>query len=542
MVMKGPVLVLGVALSACAGGAGDPYDYKELVATPSHPVEVRKGLFDFGKDAIGWLELTGAPVGPYEIVLGEMTNAAGHVANPYPKATIRTHRLLGTMTASPHVVIVPKDRLNTTGWDPKAPPVPPPPHFPVTTAFRYVEVVAAGRPLAATDLVRQMVHYPIDMAQSSFACDNAVLNEVYDFCKYSVLATSFCGVYVDGDRERTPYEADAYVNQLCQYAIDADGSLARKSHEWLLEHPTWPTEWKQLSITMAWTDWMWTGDTRSLAKNYGRLQDRLVGNSPRRDIVDWPACERDGFVMTNSNAVVDALNCRNLVELAEIAAALGKAADAARYRAEAQAAKAKFVTDYLDRETGLFVDSVEVRHSSLHANAAALAFGLVPAERMDGVAAFLERKGMACSVYFAQFLLDALFAADRADAAIRLMSATGARSWKAMIDFGATITMEAWDMKVKPNQDLNHMWGGVPLNMIARQVLGVTPREPGFAKISVRPKVGGLKSVRGVVPTVRGPVAIAVDGERLSVTVPAPAEVLWRESVRTVGPGTHVFK
>ena len=121
-------------------------------------------------------------------------------------------------------------------------------------------------------------------------------------------------------RERTPYEGDTYINQLCQYAIDADYSLARKSHEWLMEHPTWPTEWKQHSIKMAWADWMWTGDTRSLAKYYDRLQKKLVGNYPRRDIVDWPVAERDGFVMTNSNAVVDAFNCRNLKEMADIAA------------------------------------------------------------------------------------------------------------------------------------------------------------------------------------------------------------------------------
>jgi hypothetical protein len=36
------------------------------------------------------------------------------------------------------------------------------------------------------EFVRQMVSWPIDMSKSSFACDNANLCRVYEFCKYSI--------------------------------------------------------------------------------------------------------------------------------------------------------------------------------------------------------------------------------------------------------------------------------------------------------------------------------------------------------------------
>ena len=65
----------------------DPYDYKELVTTEQQPKMVREGLWDFGKAAFGWLEFRGLPAGEYEVVLGEMTNAAGCVANPYPNSS-----------------------------------------------------------------------------------------------------------------------------------------------------------------------------------------------------------------------------------------------------------------------------------------------------------------------------------------------------------------------------------------------------------------------------------------------------------------------
>lgn len=70
-----------------------------------------------------------------------------------------------------------------------------------------------------------------------------MLNRVWELCRYSVKATSFAGIYVDGDRERIPYEADALLNQLCHYSVDREFTLARRSHEYLLNHATWPTEW-----------------------------------------------------------------------------------------------------------------------------------------------------------------------------------------------------------------------------------------------------------------------------------------------------------
>ena len=41
--------------------------------------------------------------------------------------------------------------------------------------------------------------------------------------------------------------------------------------------------------------------------------------------------------------------------------------------------------------------------------------------------------------------------------------------------------------------------------------------EPGFARMEVRPQVGSLKYVRGVVPTVRGPVLVEVKDGKVSV-------------------------
>ena len=128
-------------------------------------------------------------------------------------------------------------------------------------------------------------------------------------------ATSFCGLYVDGDRERISYEADAFVNQLSHYAVDAEYSMARRTVEHLILHPTWPTEWILLTPLLAWNDYLYTGDDRLLRRYYddisrktlsaladsthlistrtGRLSRKVMNGvhyrgKAIRDIVDWP--------------------------------------------------------------------------------------------------------------------------------------------------------------------------------------------------------------------------------------------------------------
>ena len=93
--------------------------------------------------------------------------------------------------------------------------------------------------------------------------------------------------------------------------------------------------------------------------------------------------------------------------------------------------------------------------------------GVVPKEDVAKVVEYIDGKGMACSVYFAQYFLEALCEAERFDLAVKYMAASGDRSWKGMIDFGSTISMEAWNVKVKPNLDLNHAWGAAPINIIS---------------------------------------------------------------------------
>lgn len=430
---------------------------------------------DFGKDAFGWLEARATVPGSYVVNLGEQRAADGTV-NVRPAGTIRGCSVTCEVGRAWTRVPLVADVRNTTGVNGKAIAIALPPEVGVVMPFRYAEKASGPGELFFR---RMYVHWPMD-CKVPCPVDDADLREVWDFCQHTMVATSFAGVMVDGDRERIPYEGDIYINMLGQlYGVDGNPELARRSIRHVLAYPTWPTEWRQHAIMCVWEDWRFTKSTALVAECYDQLKgeklmlerarpDGLLPSS-KEDIVDWPPSERDGYDMkTPCNAVVNAFHYRTLREMADLARALGKDGDAYQFKARASLVKARFNEVFFDGKRGVYVDGEESSHVSLHANAAALDFGLVPKDRQASVLAFVAGRGMACSPYFAQYYLEALCKFGRKDVARKLMASAGERSWRGMLAQGATMTMEAWSLKVKPNQDWNHAWGAVPLNVLAR--------------------------------------------------------------------------
>ncbi|GAB5401788.1 MAG: family 78 glycoside hydrolase catalytic domain [Aureliella sp.] len=413
-----------------------------------------------------------------------------------------------------------------------------PGHWRSIMPFRWVEIEGVGEDFPY-ELIRRRAAFDKSWNDdaSAFESSNAELNRIWDLCKYSIKATTFAGVYVDGDRERIPYEADAYLNQLSHYTTDDDVTMAARSFDWLMENGTWPTEWSPHMVFMAYAQWQYSGDTQWLEQRYESLKSRtlmhrsaddgLVRSSAldqsRHDIVDWPKKERDSFVFTEINTVVNAFHIEALEQMAEMARAVGKDADADAFDSRIVLAKRSLVEKLFDTESGIFRDGIGTDHSSIHANFFPLAFGLVPEEKVAGVVSWLEGKQMQCSPYAAQYFMEALFQNGSDQKAMELILAEGDRSWNHMLDSGTTITWEAWDLKYKPNQDWNHAWGAAPANLLPRFVLGATPASPGWKSATIRPNLSGLTHASGRVPTPQGPIEVAwkLDSE-LTVFVKLP--------------------
>lgn len=539
------------ALTAAIFGALVGALSSSVIAAPVHLVlqaperitNVSPGvvLVDFGRVAFGNVRLT-PPANATNIVtvhFGEAF-AAGRI-NRVPPGSVRYSKTRLRLAGSKAMVATPPaDKRNTEQMGDKHPPaVLTPAEWGVVTPFRWVEIENWPGELRPENISRQAAFVGSwDDHAASFHSSDEMLNRIWELCRYSIKATTFAGIYVDGDRERIPYEADAYLNQLSHYAVDNEIQMARDTYDWLMQHPTWPTEWAAHMIFMAHADWMRTGDTAWLEPRYEALKQKLLLERARADgllvstaaqtrhddIVDWPAAERDGFAFKPVNTVVNAFHLRSLKLMAELAAALKKDAEAADYLTREAAAREAFQKILFDPARGIYRDGQGTDHASLHANLFPLAFGLVPAEHRASVTGFAARRGMACSVYAAQYLMEALFANDAGGEALALITAPGDRSWRHMVESGTTITWEAWDHKYKPNQDWNHAWGAAPANLLPRFVLGAQPLTPGWHRALIRPNPGGLKFAEGKIPTPRGPLRISWNNEgtfKLVLTLPA---------------------
>jgi alpha-L-rhamnosidase len=541
-------LVLCCALLLTSKSFGQ--ESKPLVRTTISPVRVvhrEDGVFfiDFGRDAFAQLklQLDLSPDQKIAVRLGEKLSGPEHL-DAKPGGSIR---FLQTVI-SDGLARLPKA-------DGRRMPAEVGPVMP----FRYVELKGLSDRTSTDQLAKAVtqvaVNYPFDDSASAFSCSNEKLNAVWNLCKYSIKATSYAGIFVDGDRERKPYEADAYINGLGWYCCSGDFTLPLLTDEYLIDHPTWPTEWIMFSVLCAWNDYIYTGNLDALREQYPDLkakslralerEDGLIsignlrpqvsqslhlGNTQMKDIVDWPAGERDDYDMKPVNSVVNAFHCRALELLSKMAVALGNKAEAADFQVAADRSRASFNQVFFNSASGLYVDGEGSAHSSEHANMFPLAFGLVSIERRAKIVEFLKHRGMACSVYGAQFLMDSLFDNGAGNDAIALMLAPGDRSWEHMVDdTGTTITLEAWDQKFKPNQDWNHAWGAAPANLIPRKVLGIEPVEPMFSKVLIWPRCAGRSSTitwaRGKVPTPKGPISVGweVSVKAIQVKVELPA-------------------
>lgn len=529
-----------------------PQVRREELAARIERLDSETTLLDFGRASFASLRVslesaTGGDT--VYVAIGEAMKQ-GRI-DPRPGGTIRYYRYPVVLQRGRRTYdITPAHDGRNTG--PQA--VLMPDYIGEVAPFRYCQIENYAGSVSAGDVVRLTVTYPFDTRASHFVSDNAALNEVWDMCRYTIEATSALGIYIDGDRERIPYEADAIINQLGHYAVDREYAMARRTSEYLLQHPTWPTEWILQALIIAWNDYLYTGDLRSVEQNYDLLSartlrslrrdnglistraDNTVSTEPFRrsirfngnisDIVDWPrGSEDDNYVFTPYNTVVNAFHYRAMQLLARMAEALGRHDEARELNSYCDAFRDTFNAAMIDPTTGTYRDGIDTDHRSLHANLFPLAFGLVPEEYERSVVDYIRSRGMACSVYAAQFLLDGLYDMAEGDYALHLLTKDDIRSWRNMIRAGATITFEAWDNSFKPNQDWNHAWGAAPADIIPMRLVGVRPLTPSAATIEVRPQTASLRHVTAAVPTIRGTVEVDIDRTdnlyRMRVRIPA---------------------
>ena len=324
-------------------------------------------------------------------------------------------------------------------------------------------------------------------------------------------ATSCFGIYVDGERERQAFEGDCYINALGAYCCGGGYEIARRTLGFMVEfYPIPAIEYRLITPRLVRDYMLYSGDETSLQFWRRYLPERLCTQYLNSDglmenpqfidedpehyrrkmpyqyfplfqdamqlLVDWPPVERDNYDYGAVNFISNAFYCDALRNLELLIPGNG-------YGKTALEVQEKIFKSFR-RSNGMFADNTASDHTALHTAVLALALDIAEKKDSDALADFIVKKGMACSVYMAQFLLDACFKNNKAQYAIDLMRSEGERSWLNMIKQGSTISMEAWSNACKPNQDWNHAWGAAPANVIPRRLVGIRPTRVGYTVTS----------------------------------------------------------
>jgi alpha-L-rhamnosidase len=207
----------------------------------------------------------------------------------------------------------------------------------------------------------------------------------------------------------------------------------------------------------------------------GEVAPRLIG----RNVLRPPAVVATAY-LAHSSAV-----------LADTASVLGLSEDARRYRTLSDRVRSAWRIAFVRPDGRIGADRQDdyVR---------ALSFDLLlPEQReaaLDRLVALIEQAGDHLDTGFLStpMLLSVLTDGGRLDVALRLLFQTTNPSWLYQIDRGATTVWETWegyDEKGHGKESHNHYALGAVARWLTETLSGISPAEPGYARIRIDPDV-----------------------------------------------------
>ena len=326
--------------------------------------------------------------------------------------------------------------------------------------------------------------------------------------------------------------------------------------------------WCDAAVIVPWVLYQRYADEDVLRTQYPSMRawidgvERIVGPTRVWDagfqFGDWldPTAppENPGQSTTSATLVATAYFAHSARLVAEAAHVIGEEDDAAHYDALAAAVRAAFRGRF-HTGGGLLTEDTQTAY------ALAICFDLLD-EGDERTAAGKQLADLVAAGGFrigtgflgTPLVCDALTATGHVDAAYGLLMQRSCPSWLYQVDQGATTVWERWDSilpdgSVNPGgmTSFNHYALGAVADWLHRTVAGLAPAEPGYRRLSVRPRPGGgLTWAAAILETPHGRAETnwRIEGETLTVNVLVPPSAtalveLPGAAPVELGPGRH---
>ena len=416
-------------------------------------------------------------------------------------------------------------------------------------AFRYVNVIPLDAGVTVAALAMDDEYLPLE-TRGAFTCDDERLNEIWRVAERTMRLTTR-EFFLDGlKRDRWVWCGDALQSELMYYYLYADeGSVRRTIRALRGKDPVWRHVNTIVDYTFYWFAlvdnlYLYSGDAEFVGGLYPSmktLMDFVESRISRGDgfytyvpndwvFIDWasePLANTAGPVAT-----IQILLARAYRALADAARLAGDAAGADAYAAKERKVRETVKPVFWSAERGGLVHAVGSKGEPLapftrYANIFGILNGYFDDRETESVLknCLLNDKVMKIQTPYMRFYeLDALCTAGRHDLVLKEMRSY----WGGMLDLGADTFWELYNPAETGDQHLAmygrnfgrsrcHAWGASPAYLLGRHFLGVRPTKPGFAEYVVEPHLGGLKWMKGRVPTPLGDIEVEVRDGRATV-------------------------
>ena len=262
------------------------------------------------------------------------------------------------------------------------------------------------------------------------------------------------------------------------------------------------TAWADAGVICPWTIWQFYGDTRVIEDCWSPMT-RFMEWRQRTSVDDLGVVHGNAWGDWLSQGAETPLDFVDTVyyaisaqKMADMAAAIGRAEEAAAYRSQFEAIRAAFQAKYL-RADG----SVNVHTQT--AQALALFADLIPASKREATGRHLAKmiadngNHMATGFLGTRPLLPMLSDSGQHDLAAFLLQSREFPSWGYEIDNGATTIWERWDSYTKEDafgrhnaamNSFSHYAFGAVCEWMFATLAGIQAEGPGFQKIIIRPR------------------------------------------------------
>lgn len=399
-----------------------------------------------------------------------------------------------------------------------------------------------------------------------FTCSHPLLNRLHENVVYSTIANCISLPTDCPQRdERLGWTGDVQVfAPTLNFLFDATGMLSGWLEDLAYEqslakgivpivvpsvddHFNLPSAvWGDVVVLLPWVLYSTTGDTRVLSQFYRPMRDWLDRGVKRDPVTglwdpndmqfgDWLAPQVEGSNgTTDPHLVADAYLVHVTRTIARIAGLLHHQEDQERYECDAERLLLAFQSTY-----------ITARHRTVSDTQAAIAlilhFDLIHPdhpEQRNVLVERLEKLVVKCLWQVATgfagtpIILHVLAEHDMLHHAYRMLQAKDSPSWLAPVLLGATTVWERWDSMLQDgsiNPDdmvsFNHYALGEVASFLHRVVGGLSAVEPGWKRVSVRPRPGGTVTaarVDYISPYGKVSCDWAVEDGQLSVEVEIP--------------------